>query len=419
MKIVKKLNLLFCACISLTVAAQNTPVSEVKTPKLLTSYENVHFFKGTFKEALKKAAAEKKWIFIDVYTDWCGPCKMMSAEAFRDPDIADKMNAFFINFKANAEKGERDVAAQYGVRSYPTVMIVDSTGTLLKKSSGYGGVEPFRGSMNFILTAIEGGKQFIVFADGYKKGNRNLDFLIGYARARKLAGISSTRITDNLLKELPKDSLELMPYKQFLASNAYELEGNTFDYILQNRQDPVFEARLKLLQRLYLIDAIAQKDKSLLKKLMKANNKLIADPLVLAETNEQLALEFYQKTQNGKEAHNTATDLMTKHYMPHFEKAKNGNNEADLKLYLAKMQAIGLYYADNVTEKKHLEEMSKLIDKACAGHECVELLTAYSQVLYRMKDKTKAKALMNKAITMSGNDKNLLNILDKMDKDTF
>ena len=32
----------------------------------------------TYKEALAAAKAEKKLVFIDFYTSWCGPCKMMS-----------------------------------------------------------------------------------------------------------------------------------------------------------------------------------------------------------------------------------------------------------------------------------------------------------------------------------------------------
>ena len=31
----------------------------------------------TYKEALAAAKTEKKLVFIDFYTDWCGPCKMM------------------------------------------------------------------------------------------------------------------------------------------------------------------------------------------------------------------------------------------------------------------------------------------------------------------------------------------------------
>ena len=38
----------------------------------------VDFRHLTFDEALAKAKAEKKLVFVDCYTTWCGPCKVMS-----------------------------------------------------------------------------------------------------------------------------------------------------------------------------------------------------------------------------------------------------------------------------------------------------------------------------------------------------
>lgn len=40
--------------------------------------QGIEFFHGTYEEALQKARAEGKQIFVDVYTSWCGPCKMMA-----------------------------------------------------------------------------------------------------------------------------------------------------------------------------------------------------------------------------------------------------------------------------------------------------------------------------------------------------
>ena len=37
----------------------------------------VKFEDLTFKEALAKAKAENKLVFMDCYTSWCGPCKKM------------------------------------------------------------------------------------------------------------------------------------------------------------------------------------------------------------------------------------------------------------------------------------------------------------------------------------------------------
>ena len=36
----------------------------------------------TFEEAVERSKTEKRKIFIDVYTDWCGWCKVMDKNTF-------------------------------------------------------------------------------------------------------------------------------------------------------------------------------------------------------------------------------------------------------------------------------------------------------------------------------------------------
>src|SRR5690606_1955296 len=42
----------------------------------------------TFEEAVEKSKTEKRKIFIDVYTDWCGWCKVMDKKTFSEPAVA-------------------------------------------------------------------------------------------------------------------------------------------------------------------------------------------------------------------------------------------------------------------------------------------------------------------------------------------
>ena len=42
----------------------------------------IQFDEGSFTEVLTKAKQEKKMVFMDCYTSWCGPCKMMTEEVF-------------------------------------------------------------------------------------------------------------------------------------------------------------------------------------------------------------------------------------------------------------------------------------------------------------------------------------------------
>lgn len=60
----------------------------------------------TFEEAVARSKKEKKKIFIDVYTDWCGWCKVMDKNTFNDPEVARILNEKFYPVKFNAEQRE-------------------------------------------------------------------------------------------------------------------------------------------------------------------------------------------------------------------------------------------------------------------------------------------------------------------------
>jgi thioredoxin-related protein len=60
----------------------------------------------TFEEAVERSKKEKRKIFIDVYTDWCGWCKVMDKNTFTDPTVAKVLNEKFYAVKFNAEQKE-------------------------------------------------------------------------------------------------------------------------------------------------------------------------------------------------------------------------------------------------------------------------------------------------------------------------
>ena len=71
---------------------------------------------------LEQAKKENKLIFMDCYTSWCGPCKMLAKEVFTDPDVAAFFNEKFVNAKVDMEKGEGPaLKKQYGVNAFPTL----------------------------------------------------------------------------------------------------------------------------------------------------------------------------------------------------------------------------------------------------------------------------------------------------------
>ena len=103
-----------------------------------TGKEGISFSDLTLKEAKVLSKKTGKLIFIDCYTDWCGPCKRMAATSFLDEAVGKVFNDKFINLKVEMEKNPIGVelAKRYRVRAYPTLLVIESEGTLIKQVVG-------------------------------------------------------------------------------------------------------------------------------------------------------------------------------------------------------------------------------------------------------------------------------------------
>lgn len=103
----------------------------------VTAQAQINFEKGTFSEALKKASDEGKMIFMDCYTDWCMPCKILDHFVFKSVEGGEYFNAKFINFKIDMEKGEGiELQKRYKVTSYPTLLLINPDGTEHNRLTG-------------------------------------------------------------------------------------------------------------------------------------------------------------------------------------------------------------------------------------------------------------------------------------------
>jgi len=129
----------------------------------------------TIEEALEKSKTEKRKIFIDVYTDWCGWCKVMDRETFSDPEVAKVLNEKFYAVKLNAEKKKEDVvihgttfkfietspgkgihqlaaALLQNQLSYPTVVFLSEDFGMISPMPGFKKPEEFHVSLSFVAS---------------------------------------------------------------------------------------------------------------------------------------------------------------------------------------------------------------------------------------------------------------------------
>ncbi len=98
----------------------------------------IRFEKGmTWKQVKAKALKEKKMIFFDAYTTWCGPCKYLENSVYTDPAVSVFFNANYINVKFDMESGEGiGLAEEFSVTAYPTLLFFSPEGKLVHKYVG-------------------------------------------------------------------------------------------------------------------------------------------------------------------------------------------------------------------------------------------------------------------------------------------
>lgn len=104
---------------------------------LMAQEKGTKFEHISFKEAIAKASASKKMIFIDCYTKWCGPCAKMATQIFPLEECANYFNPKFVCLKVDMEVGEGvELMKKFDVKAFPTFLILDSKGTELNRIVG-------------------------------------------------------------------------------------------------------------------------------------------------------------------------------------------------------------------------------------------------------------------------------------------
>ncbi len=120
---------------STAAAPQETITSE--EPAKAQENKGTIFHDITLSEALERAKAESKLVFIECHTKSCGPCRMMKKDIFPQEKVGNYINSNFISIMRDVEEGEGiEIAQKYNVGIYPTYLIVDAEGNCVGQVIG-------------------------------------------------------------------------------------------------------------------------------------------------------------------------------------------------------------------------------------------------------------------------------------------
>ncbi len=154
----------------------------------------------SFAEALAAAKAEHKMVFMDCYTSWCGPCKLLASNVFPQKKAGDYFNPRFVSIQVDMEKGEGiDLRKRYDVNAYPTLLVLDADGELLYRHAGYLEVDAL---IEFAEKGGEGDK-LTEMRLRYESGDRSAVFIRDYLALLDEEAMSAAirKVTDDFLKD--------------------------------------------------------------------------------------------------------------------------------------------------------------------------------------------------------------------------
>ena len=98
----------------------------------------------TLEQASAKAKAENKLIFLDAYTQWCGPCKMMARTVFPQEAVGNALNPRFVSIKIDMESAYgAPLAKKLQITAYPTFVIFNADAQEIGRFLGGSNAEEF------------------------------------------------------------------------------------------------------------------------------------------------------------------------------------------------------------------------------------------------------------------------------------
>lgn len=137
----------------------------------------IEFKDLTYRQAVKYSIQENKPLFIDFYTTWCGPCKILNSEVFPNESLGEYINTEFIAIKVDAEE-QASIAKKYGVSAYPTIIIAhvneDINVRIIGKQSASSILQHAKESRDPKNTRL------FELREEYNKGKRGEQFVLEY-----------------------------------------------------------------------------------------------------------------------------------------------------------------------------------------------------------------------------------------------
>lgn len=345
------------------------------------------FHEGTWAEVLEAAQTQQKLIFVDAFTDWCGPCKAMSRNTFPDASVGEYYNANFINFKLDMEKGEGpDFAAKYEVNAYPTLLYINYQGEVVQKVLGYR--DP-KGFLDAGKKALDPENSIATLKLKYESGSTDPEVLYTYGMLQYDAGQDFREAGKRYFAT--QEDKELMTEKNWEAIQAFTqgLDSREFQYLLKKRKKfgkrygmSAVESKIAYVCRQNTVAAVMTRNNEKYDKALAIAEKYLSDD---GKTASRLQMTYFGAKKDWK----MYAERTIAHFNAYPTASSNELNSAAWNFYL------------------HVDDAAQLEKAADWSRQSVAIDNAYynndthASVLYKMGRYKEALKAANKAIGLA------------------
>jgi thioredoxin-related protein len=142
----------------------------------------------SWTQAKAKANSEQKYLFVDCFTTWCGPCRFMRNTIFPQPEMGSFFNDKFVSVEVQLDSTAKDddrvkswyadahhLMTQYSIQAFPTYLIFAPDGRLVHRVVG--GRETAGEFIGVVRESFDSTKQYYTQLRQFEAGRRDTSFL--------------------------------------------------------------------------------------------------------------------------------------------------------------------------------------------------------------------------------------------------
>ncbi|MEI5985834.1 thioredoxin fold domain-containing protein [Sphingobacterium sp. PU5-4] len=210
--------------------------------------KGIHFeHNTTWAKVKEKAKKENKFIFVDAFTTWCGPCKYMSDNIFPQEKVGTFFNEKFVNLKIQMDETPGDnedvkswraeakrFAKDYAIAAYPTFLIFNPNGELVHRIVGGGEADEF---IAMAKESFDPSTQYETIVKNYKANPKDVEAAKAMAKAATKAYDKNTA-AEAIASVIENSSADAVLTKEFipmLRSSITSVDNKAFELIRNNK----------------------------------------------------------------------------------------------------------------------------------------------------------------------------------------